>query len=537
MSFNTSNISCDNVFGNVSLSAPSHLVGLVELTENSGSLNVNAVSLQADLVESRLLVSSESITTPLLIGDLGFPITVQNLETVTLESGAGTAGQVLGLDSSLNLVWKDDSSSQGLEQVLTENNDANGLDIVNLKTLENQANRITKGVDATFNYTLRYDDTTEGLFVEPSVALGADGSIRIVNTDCPIISASNITGANVLQSNKVSRFDVWVSNNGVSSSAETFQSNVSNTFTTIQDAINYVENLVSSNNTYYYINVLGGAYTENLTITKKMFLMGKGKSTFSATVGCSINGTITINVDSNGSDMFNNLVSLSGLLINGKVNFQSSANSMLSLENCYIYTPNNTDGMGLLFSPSSTTSRLKLWQTQIISGGANGLNPLVLISAGSSLVMNYCYLSAKGVQNCLKFEGASTCDNITNCKLENSNSSASLPALVQFQNTNSALFAFSNVGFIYNSTTNKSASAFSSGIQNASVSGNNTLIVSYCQFFLAGTTNANFAVQDSQNGTASQMNILYYMNGASLNNAFAIRGTLNTNKFQLLVVS
>jgi hypothetical protein len=33
------------------------------------------------------------------------------------------------------------------------------------------------------------------------------------------------------------------------------------------------------------------------------------------------------------------------------------------------------------------------------------------------------------------------------------------------------------------------------------------------------------------------MIVLYYMNGASLQNAFAIRGVLNTTKFQLQVVS
>jgi hypothetical protein len=152
--------------------------------------------------------------------------------------------------------------------------------------------------------------------------------------------------------------------------------------------------------------------------------------------------------------------------------------------------------------------------------------------------MNNCYFSAKGLQNVLKFSGTATCDTINNVKFESGNSGANIPAIVEITATVSGTYTFSNCGFIYASATNKSANAQASGIYSNSSTGNNRIVALYCSFFLLGTSsNLNYAIQDAYTGGASQMIVLYYMNGASLQNAFSIRGTLNVSKFQLQIMS
>lgn len=328
-------------------------------------------------------------------------------------------------------------------------------------------------------------------------------------------------------------YDFFVCPNGSNSDGN---GSLENPWQTIQYALSQCESLTSGDNTYRYIRVLGGNYTENLTITKKVFLVGESQTAYSSTVGCCINGNININIDTNGSDMFNNAVNISGFLVNGCINFQSSENSVLNVDNSYIYTPNDGYGRGVYFNPSSTNSRLRLQNVIIVSGGTTGAEPLVDVTCDSSLIfMNNCSLTAKGNQSCMRMQG--TCDSITFCRFESSTNSTTASPIVQCVPNIGKTYSFSNCAFIYSNTANKTANVNSCGIFSNSNSGNNNILVSYNTFFLLGTNNSNFAIYDYASGTATTAIILYYMNNASLNNAFAIRGTLNVNKFQLQVVS
>jgi hypothetical protein len=306
-------------------------------------------------------------------------------------------------------------------------------------------------------------------------------------------------------------------------------------FLTIGKAISIAES--QYNNEYWYIMIGAGSYNENLNITKKMNLIGMGTSPYSSSVGCVIGGSVTINISQNGADMFNNCVNISGVLIGSLVSFVSTENSILNIENCFLYSDDNTSGRALYFNPSSVNSRLRITNSIIISGGSQGLDPLVEITKSSSLTINNVILSAKGVQNVLLFSGTATCDTVNNCKIENSVVSAVAPALVRINSTNSGTYTFTNCGFIYSDSTNKAASPLSSGILCNGVSGNPRVVVLYCSFFLFGTTTANYAVEDSNHSTPTQMICLYYMNGASLQNAFSIHANNNQNKFQLQIVS
>jgi hypothetical protein len=468
-----------------------------------GASTVNTEILATSVIESKDGVQFPVRFSSILnIDNYG----IENLRTLTVGGSiAGTEDQVLSVDANGNLKWKNDSAGDVSQW-------------------------------ATFDAV---QDVNMNDFVLNSVGgiSGSGGSINLLSG----IDAgnNNIGGVNVLECKRIEceyrpENTYYVSANGDDSYA---RGNIESPFQTIQQAITFAENY-TGNNDYKYIVVLPGNYNENLTITKRIHLIGMAQSPYSASVGCVISGSININVGSNGGDMFNNAVNISGFLIGSQVSFISTQNSILNMENCYIYSDDNVSGRGLYFNPSCANSRLRLTNTIIISGGSSGLDPLIEITSVSQVLMNNCYFSAKGLQNVLKFSGTATCDTINNVKFESGNSGANIQAIVEITATVSATYTFSNCGFIYASATNKSANAQASGIYSNSSTGNNRIVALYCSFFLLGTSSSlNYAIQDAYTGGASQMIVLYYMNGASLQNAFSIRGTLNVSKFQLQIVS
>jgi hypothetical protein len=494
----------DDSSGDVSQWATFDAVQDVNMNDNdiTGASTVNTEILATSVIESKDGVQFPVRFSSILnIDNYG----IENLRTLTVGGSiAGTEDQVLSVDANGNLKWKDDSSGDVSQW-------------------------------ATFDAVQNVNINNFALNSVQSIS-GVDGEIVIndgLNLHFKDIYAVNEINCERLLTQYRPYNTYYVSANAPTSDP---RGTIEAPYNTIQLAIDVAES--NATNLYYYIVVLPGNYVENLTITKKVHLIGMAQSPYSASVGCVISGSININVGSNGGDMFNNAVNISGFLIGSQVSFISTQNSILNMENCYIYSDDNASGRGLYFNPSCANSRLRLTNTIIQSGGSSGLDPLVEITSVSQVVMNNCYFSAKGLQNVLKFSGTATCDTINTVKFESGNSGANIPAIVEITATVSATYTFSNCGFIYASATNKSANAQASGIYSNSSTGNNRIVALYCSFFLLGTSsNLNYAIQDAYHGGASQMIVLYYMNGASLQNAFSIRGNNNQTKFQLQIVS
>jgi hypothetical protein len=429
---------------------------------------------------------------------------IKNLQTLSLLGGlTGTVGQVLSVGATGNLEWKDDVSGD-VSQWAT-------FDAVQDVNINNFALNSVQSIS------------------------GYDGLISI--NDSINMSFNNISSIQDVSCAKIlceyrPENTYYVSSNGSNASGI---GNIEAPFLTIQQAIDVAE--TDANNTYKYIVVLAGNYAENITISKKIHLIGMATSPFSSSVGCAISGSITINVGSNGGDLFNNAVNISGFLIGSQVSFVSTEDSILNINDCYIYSDDNTSGRGLYFNPSSTNSRLRITNSYINSGGNSGLDPLVEITKSSSVTMNNVIVNSKGIQNVLKFSGTATCDSISNCRFISDTASDVAPEIVSITSTNSGTYTFSNCGFQYGSATNKTANPTSSGIRCSPSSGNPRVVILYCSFFLLGTNTAQYAVEDANHAQPNQMIVLYYMNGASLQNAFAIHANNNQNKFQLQVVS
>jgi hypothetical protein len=355
-----------------------------------------------------------------------------------------------------------------------------------------------------------------------------------VRDDDLLVNDGNVRTQQLIPQYKPER-TLWVSaNNTFAAPNGTYE----NPYTTIQDAINYAESVYD--NTYWYINVLAGSYA-GFTVSKKIFIKGFAPSNPDAcSVGCQINsGSIVISVDSNDGDMFNNQVNISNFLIAGveiECNSGNTARSVLVLTDCYLYQDSGSSGRMIHYNPDATDGRLWLFNTRIINQSTTGLNPVIEISKGM-IKMAQCIVSGSGAQNILKLSGTSRIDSVVQCSFTSTTSSTIAPAIVECDST-ASLLTFSQCAFIYTSTANKSSSITSSGILLSSPTTQPTLIVSYNSFFLAGTSmNNNFAIQDTNFGTARQAIILYFSNNAALNNAYQIKGSAGVSKFSLQAVA
>ena len=577
MSFNTSNISCDTVYGTTSVSAPLHLVDGFPLTNNAGVLklgdvdnaSVSCLNLTVSAQLNAPLVVIDTVSTGELLpsGGVGSSILVDgflnlqnnglyNVNTLSVGYGAtGSAGQVLSVGATGSLLWKNDAVADVSQwSTYTAVSDVTIPD-ANALNFGTQASLMSDGVGSlvtTAQVAAGYLYSTAGLgCAEDLYNLGNTCQLcrtDLTNLDVLLITkdantivsqtGASVSGLGTLACSKLlptfkSANVYFVATNGNDS---TGTGCVENPWASITHALSVCEALTTVDNLYRYIYVLAGVYTEDITIRKKVNLVGLGSSPFSSGVGCQLNGVIYVTIDANGTDIFNNACCISGLLLTGSLQFTSTANSVLNLDNMYIYSA-DLSGRALYFNPSCTNSRLRITNSQISTSGTTGTNPLIEVTKIGQVIMNNCICTAKNNQNVLTFSGTSTCDTINNCKFESDVVSSTAAAIVSITSTNSGTYTFTNCGFVYADTTSKAASPVSCGICCSAGSGNPRIVALYCSFFLLGTTSANYAIQDINYGTGTAMACLYYMNGGSLTNAFAIHAVLNTNKFQLNVVS
>jgi hypothetical protein len=309
-------------------------------------------------------------------------------------------------------------------------------------------------------------------------------------------------------------------------------------FQTIQSAILYAESLYD--NTYWYINVLPGTY-EGFNVTKKIFIKGCAPSNpDGCSVGCQINSDITIAIDANDGDMFNNVVSISNFLIAGasiEDNSGSTARHVLNISDCYLYHDNGASGRLIHFNPDATDGRLQIFNSRVVNQSVDGTNPMVEASIGM-VKLGQTVFQCAGVQNCFAFTGTSRVDSIVQCSFTSTTASDVAPPIVSITSTTTSGFTFAQCAFIYGSSTNKSANANSCGIYSETPGVATTLILTNNSFFLTGTTIANnYAVQDGDAATAHPLVVLYFSNNASPNTASAIRGTPGVTKFSLQAVA
>ena len=351
------------------------------------------------------------------------------------------------------------------------------------------------------------------------------------------LNNNGITGATTiysdnLQPNYRQTNTYYVSPSGNDNNNGTFEA----PFATISKCLQVTEALTAVDNIARTINLSSGNYNENVNINYNVNICGDGRALLSTSISTQIIGNVIINLTSNANSLFQNIVLLDGVLITGSVICFSSADSVLNINNCFIYSPNNTSGRAIYYNPSSNNTRFRLTNSTINSGGSSGLDPLIEITNGGSCGFNQCQITSKGFQNTLKISGTATISSVSMCIFTSDTTSASAPAIVYITTVNSNISTFSNCAFVYSSNTSKTSNTYASGICCESTLGNPTVIATYNTFILQGTNGTNYAIQDLKHTTPTQMNCLYFSNNASLGNAFTIHANNNQNKFSLTPV-
>lgn len=500
---------------------------------------------------------------------------INNLNKLTLTSGAGTENQVLSLDASLNLVWKDDlnpdvsqwATFPAVQNVDVDNNNVtnvNDLVITNGATSFTQSVENIGGIDCL---QIAASSNNKGIYVSNNTAIFAPNSalqtntltsnkltlngttgqslyIASANVDDPsfvvdidtnaITSESTISmsGFGKISSSSLNptfkqAFTYYVATNGDDSNSGSFEA----PFQTIQAAINYAESVYAG--TPQCIYIAAGSYTGNLTITKENITL-KGGDMTCYNKDTRIVGSITVNIETHTNNMSNSIVSLLGLIIGDTVLDISDTPHCLTIKDCFLTANHalyqNTD--------ASVDCRTYVVNNIINASDTSGTDPLIEFANGLNTFM-YNNCTAKGVQHVLSISGISRTENFSFNYLECSSTSASAPAIVTISTSQySSLKSLAYNVFSYSSNTAKSNDAVSTGVLMNTPAASSSLLYLFNNVFnLAGCPNTNKAVKSANSGSL----VTFYANNYSSSSnaastAYTIDGTLNVSKFALYAV-
>lgn len=494
---------------------------------NKGSLSANDATIDGDVSANRTLTNQVVLSNAGLIIDA--------------TSSYGSSGQILSSLGTNGTQWIDQGVSNipTLNEVLTQSNDANNKTIVNLGAINTAGDPFVVSsagnlvANAFNNQDNSFYVTTNGGVQASSISTNQMFVGNLAqNTINPTfyLNTQGVIYGSVLGADVKLKNIYYVSSTG----SDYFKDGSINApYQTIAQVLSVTEPLTASDGQFRYIFLAGGTYAENVTITQPVAIIGQSQGSNSAVEGCYIQGNITLNMNNTTVSMNQNNIIISSLLINGSItNTTSTANSRLIMSNCYVYS--NTC---INYYPSfCTDGRIFLDNCIFTSTNTAGTTPLINIGLGM-IKMSLCELTQFSNYPCLQFVNLGRVDKVALTTFESTTTSTTAQPIVYINTSATNSYAFGQCTFIYTSTANKSASAISSGICTNSTSGNPYVLAVQCFFSLAGTTNANYAIQDLQHGTALTSIVLFFGNSASLNNASSIQGNNNTTKFQLQTVS
>lgn len=373
------------------------------------------------------------------------------------------------------------------------------------------------------------------LNVDNSGNLQTDKAINLNSnalTNCSITNCSSITLNNTTAQCFKNLSNIWyVSING---SNTTGQGTQLNPYATIQYCIQQIE--ANYNGTHQYIQLSGGCFTENITFTyPRISINGvSGFGSLSDTGSC-ISGTITLNIINGNTDMNNNNVEISNLLVNGKITNTSSVAHRLNIQNCYLYGNDQ-----VLNINTSGDYRFNMNFVRLSNETTSATNELVYIQGSGMSNITNCIFTQKGKGNVLKFNGGTRIDTFSNNLLMSDSSDTAPKAILSIVSSNR--FTIANSAFVYTSLTLKSPSSpnFSTGILYETPTNAGAVLVLLNNFFsLTGTGVSSGHCVNSVNSGGC---VVLYGGNISGNSpagsmASGIVGTNNVSKFAMTNVS
>jgi hypothetical protein len=359
-----------------------------------------------------------------------------------------------------------------------------------------------------------------------AVDFEGSGISNVANLYCSRVFATaemTCTTVNAVAPQFKPTYDYYVSKGGSDSGL----GSVLSPFLTVQHAITLCETFVDG--VPRVVHLSSGTFTENLTFTKsRISIVGEGTS-MNPDVGSCIAGTVTINLASGNSDLNNNNIYFSGLLINGYTSdFTFGIVHRVFFTDCYLYSSDY-----VLFTHVANTLNYRVFvdRCTISNSSTTATNPLITFNgAGMISITNSKITSKGGVQIAISLTENVKVDTFANNIITSDSTATNAQPILVIDTAQTVSIA--SCGFIYSNSAVKSNSVNNcSGIFMNANSGSLYLI--QCFFSLLGLYAPNHCVKNSGPG------ICYFANNISPSPALAstIDGTLGTNKIAMIGIN
>jgi hypothetical protein len=342
---------------------------------------------------------------------------------------------------------------------------------------------------------------SEGLEITSGVVQLGTGNVYMSNNKVSVSEATgNITTSGLFNGTNINyrpSYDYFVAKNG----SDTNTGAILSPFLTIQKAIDVCE--AFTDNVPRNINIFYGSYSENLTISKsRIAFNGSNMGGSRSDTGCSINGSITINVSSGLSDLNNNNIYFNNLLINGSITDTSSVVHRVAIKNCYLYGNSSV----LTFNPSAD---YRLFVDYCYLNNEDTVSSDALVSCGGSGMVSFT--SNQMISKCKGHVVSVTCriDAFVLNILTNDNAGADVLAICKLgSSVDNTAYTLGQNAFVYSSTASKSSASpyFSCGIlMDTPATKTNFLTIINNTFVMTGLNNSssNFAVTGTLIATSS----------------------------------
>lgn len=294
-------------------------------------------------------------------------------------------------------------------------------------------------------------------------------------------------------------------------------------FLTVQKAIQVCE--TAYDGTPRVIHLSSGTYTENITISKpRISIMGEGAS-MNPDTGSSISGTVLINLTDGNSDLNNNNIYFSGLLINGAITDQTfGVVHRVFFTNCYLYASADV----LTLHPAITLDyRVFVNNCSISNSSSSATNSLMSFYGAGMISITNCKITSKGASQKTVYITDNVRVDTFAQNILTSDGTGNNVALCIMQHDSSTTISIGQNAFVYSSSGTKrntdSASAVNMTSTGSLVALNNIMS-------LTGLPTGQMAIYNTGTG------VVLFGNNISTSSplgtsASGISGTLNVNKF------
>jgi hypothetical protein len=385
-----------------------------------------------------------------------------------------------------------------LGDVMNQNNIASNNLNMNKQNLYNAITMSLSNYGTTKELQLKMNDS-----VPETLEINSRSEIGIftpANVQCNTINGTDI--------NYRPTYDYFVAKNG----SDTNPGSILSPFLTIQKAIDVCE--AFTDNVPRNINIFYGVYSESLTLSKsRIAFNGSNMGGSRSDTGCSINGSITIDVSSGLSDLNNNNIYFNNLLINGSITDTSSVVHRVAIKDCYLYGESSV----LTFNPSADY-RLFVDYCYLNNEG-NTSNDNLVTCGGSGMVS---FTNNQMTSKCRGHVVSITCrvDTFVLNVLTNDNTTFQCRAICKLgSTTDNTVYTLGQNAFVYSSTNVKSSASpyFSCGIlMDTPAAKTNFLTVIGNTFAMNGLTNSpiNFAITGTLISTSAVY--VFYGNNTAL---------------------